>query len=57
MIRVTVLYPRSSDTHFDMDYYLNKHIPMVKARAKEIGVGIGIEVDEKAIVGARTCMA
>jgi uncharacterized protein (TIGR02118 family) len=46
MIRVTALYPQASDTHFNMDYYLHKHIPLVKARAKEIGVSIGVEVDK-----------
>ena len=46
MIRVTALYPSTSDTHFDMDYYMNKHIPLVKARGKEIGVNVGIEVDK-----------
>ncbi len=46
MIRVIALYPRTSDTHFDMDYYMNKHIPLVKTRAKDIGVNIDIQVDE-----------
>lgn len=30
MIKVTILYPGGEGTKFDMDYYLNKHIPMVK---------------------------
>lgn len=29
MIRVIVSYPSQPDSRFDMDYYLNKHIPMV----------------------------
>jgi uncharacterized protein (TIGR02118 family) len=28
MIKVSVLYPIKSDTHFDMDYYVSKHIPL-----------------------------
>lgn len=28
MIRVSVLYPNSENVKFDMDYYLNTHIPM-----------------------------
>ncbi len=28
MIRVSVLYPNGEDVKFDMDYYLNTHIPM-----------------------------
>jgi uncharacterized protein (TIGR02118 family) len=30
MIKVTILYPGGDGKKFDMDYYLNKHIPMVK---------------------------
>jgi uncharacterized protein (TIGR02118 family) len=30
MIKVTVLYPNGDGKKFDMDYYTNKHIPMVK---------------------------
>ncbi|WP_169204283.1 EthD family reductase, partial [Aromatoleum bremense] len=30
MIRVSVLYPNAAGTKFDMAYYRNKHIPMVK---------------------------
>ena len=28
MIKVSVLYPKKPDTHFDMKYYLNHHIPL-----------------------------
>jgi uncharacterized protein (TIGR02118 family) len=30
MITLTVIYPDAEDAYFDMDYYLNKHIAMVK---------------------------
>lgn len=30
MTVVSVTYPRSSGTFFDLDYYLHKHLPMVK---------------------------
>jgi len=30
MITVTVLYPNQEGAKFDMDYYLGRHIPMVK---------------------------
>lgn len=30
MIKVSVMYPNGEGKTFDMDYYLNKHIPMVK---------------------------
>ncbi len=28
MIKVSILYPNTPDGRFDMDYYLNKHMPM-----------------------------
>jgi len=28
MITVTILYPRTDDSTFDMDYYVNSHMPM-----------------------------
>ena len=30
MITVTVLYPNNESAKFDLDYYLSRHIPMVK---------------------------
>jgi uncharacterized protein (TIGR02118 family) len=30
MIKVTILYPSGEGKKFDMDYYTNKHIPMIK---------------------------
>jgi uncharacterized protein (TIGR02118 family) len=32
MIRVIVSYPNQAWARFDLDYYLNKHIPMVAAK-------------------------
>ena len=32
MIKVSVLYPNSSTASFDMDYYMQTHIPLVIAR-------------------------
>ncbi len=29
MIKVSVLYPNSEGSKFNMDYYCNKHVPMV----------------------------
>lgn len=31
MIKVTVFYPNEEGKTFDMDYYLNKHMPLVKS--------------------------
>ena len=38
MIIVTVMYPKTSESHFDLDYYLQKHTPLVKARFTEMGM-------------------
>lgn len=32
MIRVSVLYPQSGDSKFDMNYYVTKHMPMVRQK-------------------------
>ena len=46
MIRVTVLFPKTSDSHFDMDYYLTKHVPMTKSKLESLGIPVEAEVDE-----------
>ncbi|CAN5268706.1 hypothetical protein BH11BAC6_BH11BAC6_10860 [soil metagenome] len=28
MIKITILYPNKENGRFDMDYYINKHMPM-----------------------------
>ena len=32
MIKVSVMYPSGPDARFDMDYYRDRHMPMVQAR-------------------------
>src|SRR5215213_7647521 len=46
MIRVTVLFPKTSDSHFDMEYYLSKHVPMTKSKLQSLGIPVEAEVDE-----------
>ena len=43
MIRVTALYPSSDGSTFDMDYYVNKHNPMVQDLLGEVIRGGGME--------------
>ena len=46
MVKVSIFYPSAPDSHFDVDYYLNTHMPLaigllgraVKAVSVEIGV-------------------
>jgi len=50
MIKVGVFYPKNADTKFDMTYYLEKHLPMVR---KKVGAALkGISVEE-GIFGAQ----
>ncbi len=39
MIRVTGLYRNMSDSEFDFDYYMNTHMPLVKKRLADFGMG------------------
>jgi uncharacterized protein (TIGR02118 family) len=43
MIRVHVQYPNSDGAQFDMDYYLNKHMPMVAEKCGDALRGMTIE--------------
>ncbi len=46
MIRITVLYPNTPGSRFDLDYYVTKHCPMVLgllgAACKGFGVDQGV---------------
>lgn len=43
MIKVSVLYPSGVDSTFDMDYYLNRHVPMVLAKFGQACKGVAVE--------------
>jgi uncharacterized protein (TIGR02118 family) len=43
MIKVAVLYPNTEGSKFDMDYYLNKHTPMVKQKLGSALKSVAIE--------------
>ena len=45
MIRASVLYAKTQDAKFDLNYYVEKHIPLVKARLEEYGL-VRVEVDK-----------
>ena len=49
MIKVSVLYPNGEGKSFDMDYYCNKHVPMV---AKLLGDSVKSASVEKGLAGA-----
>ena len=50
MIKVSVLYPKTADSKFDIDYYCKQHMPMVK---QKLGAALkGMAVDYGVAGGA-----
>jgi uncharacterized protein (TIGR02118 family) len=43
MIKVSVLYPEGDGSTFNMDYYLNRHIPMVRAKLGTVCKSAAVE--------------
>jgi len=43
MVKVSVLYPNREGTKFDMAYYLNHHIPMVRQLLGSALRGVSVE--------------
>ncbi|MDE8602702.1 EthD family reductase [Marinomonas sp. RSW2] len=43
MIKVSVMYPNSSDTNFDIEYYCNTHMPMVEGLLGDVIKGGNID--------------
>lgn len=43
MIKVTILYPNGEGKKFDMDYYANKHIPLVQSLFGDAMKGAAID--------------
>lgn len=48
-ITISVLYPNTPGSEFDMDYYLKTHIPLVKDRWSDMGM-----TDIRAVKGIGT---
>ena len=51
MIRMSVMYPAGEGKKFDLDYYVNKHMPLVKTRFTGMGF-VRYEVDKGLAGGA-----
>jgi uncharacterized protein (TIGR02118 family) len=43
MIKLSVFYPHREGTHFDLEYYTNKHLPMLRAKLGEACKGLAFE--------------
>jgi len=51
MIKLTVLYPKNENSHFDMDYYLRTHAALIRERLNPLGL---IRVDLQEGIGGIT---
>lgn len=51
MIRISVLYPSGQGKKFDVDYYVNKHMKLVRERLGSFGL-VRTEVDRGVAGGA-----
>ena len=51
MFKVTVLYPKDATDHFDLDYYLNTHTPLVHDLLGPEGL-LKVEIEEGVAGGA-----
>jgi uncharacterized protein (TIGR02118 family) len=49
MIKVSVFYPNNEGSKFDMDYYCNRHMPMVR---QKLGTACQSAAVEQGIAGA-----
>lgn len=43
MIKVSVLYPDAPGVRFDMDYYLGRHMPLVREKSGPACKGIAVD--------------
>jgi uncharacterized protein (TIGR02118 family) len=43
VIKVSVFYPKTEDSKFDMDYYCNSHIPMVQGKLGDACKSVAVE--------------
>jgi uncharacterized protein (TIGR02118 family) len=61
MIKVTVLYPNTPESRFDLDYYCNTHMPLVRDKlglaCKGIAVDAGIAGEGGNAVAGPRCSA
>ena len=51
MFRISVLYPNQPGKKFDLDYYVNKHIPLAEGLLRPGGL-VKVEVDRAADANA-----
>jgi len=43
MIKVSVFYPNDDDARFDMEYYRDRHIPMVRTKFGKACRGVAVD--------------
>lgn len=45
MIKISVLYPHQDGGRFDMDYYCQRHIPMVAEKLGAVCKGVSVQLE------------
>lgn len=53
MIKVSILYPNSENCRFDIDYYCNTHMTMVKDRLGDACKGVAVDKGFAGEAGSR----
>ena len=43
MIKLSIFYPNTEDSEFDMQYYCKKHIPMIQQKLGDTCKGVAVE--------------
>lgn len=56
MVRISVLYPKEAGKKFDLDYYVNRHMALVRERLGSFGL-VRTEVDRGIAGGAPGALA
>lgn len=44
MVRISVLYPNKPGSHFDVEYYLNTHMPMAASLLGDAITGTSVDI-------------
>ncbi len=44
MVRISIFYPAKAGARFDLDYYINKHMPFALGRLGSVVKGVSVDV-------------
>lgn len=52
MNRIFVIYPNSEDCHFNMNYYVQKHVPLVEKRLGSVLKAVSVDEGISGVAGS-----